>query len=69
MDVSEIKLYFIFAVLLANLTRPIVCQIFKGSRDLRHVTSRKNFYRARSVFPRRSYTKFEVSSSNSFEDR
>ena len=46
-------LSFIFAVLLANLIRPIICQIFEGSRELRHAPFRENFYRARSAFQRR----------------
>jgi len=46
-------LCFIFAVLLANLIKPIICQIFEGSRELRHAPFRENFYRARSAFQRR----------------
>ena len=66
-------LCFIFAVLLANLIRPIICQIFEGSRELRHAPFRENFYRLipRPLgFPKtkKLRTKFEVPSSSSFED-
>jgi len=64
-------LHLIFAVLLPNLIRPIVCQIFSGSRDYDTPLFVKMFYRACSAFERRSglCTKFEVPSSSSFRRR
>jgi len=53
--VNRCILHLIFAVLLPNLIRPIVCQIFYGSRDYDTPLFREIFYHASSAFQRRRY--------------